>query len=78
MSGPRSVVYTEPSERQRHHLDAIQAAGEALYEAMHFAEGSNPPGEHQEHEFQSPRMKIAAQQLEIALMLARRSALEAR
>jgi hypothetical protein len=76
--GPRDPVYREPSERQAHHLDAIQTAGEALYEAMHFAEGSQPPGEHQDHEFQSPRMRVAAQQLEIALMLARRSALEAR
>lgn len=78
MSGPRDPVYKEPSERQRHHLDAIQTAGEALFEAMHFAEGSNPPGEHQDHEFQSRRMKIAATHIETALMFARRAALEAR
>jgi hypothetical protein len=45
---------------------------------MHAAEGSNPPGEHQEHTFQSRRMSIAATQLEIALMMARKAALETR
>ena len=66
------------SDRQRHHLEAITAAGEALYEAMHFAEGSNPPGEHQEHVFLSRRMNIASTQLETALMFARKAALESR
>jgi hypothetical protein len=64
------------SDRQQHHLAAIQSAGEALLEAMHWAEGSNPPGEHQEHVFLSRRMNIAATHLETALMFARKAALE--
>ena len=82
MVGPRdatpvNMLTGQPvSERQQHHLEALTAAGEALYEAMHFAEGSNPPGEHQEHEFQTRRMKIAATHLETLLMFARRAALE--
>jgi hypothetical protein len=68
----------ELSDRQNHHLAALQQAGEALYEAMHNAEGSQPPGEHQEHRFQSRRMSIAATNLEIAMMMARKAALEAK
>jgi hypothetical protein len=67
----------ELSERQLHHLEAISAAGDVLYEAMHLAEGSTPPGEHQQHEFMSRRMKIAATHIETALMFARKAALEA-
>ena len=76
--GPRDPIHKEPSERQLHHLDAIQSAGEALYEAMHFAEGSQPPGEHQDHEFQTIRMRTAATYVEIAIMMARKAALEVR
>lgn len=64
------------SERQQHHLDALTAAGEGLYDAMHAAEGSNPPGQHQEQVFLSRRMSIAATHLETALMFARKAALE--
>jgi hypothetical protein len=88
MTGPRDqptrfavpVNYetgAEITERQLHHLEAISTAGEVLYEAMHFAEGSNPPGEHQEHDFRSGRMNIAAIHIETALMFARKAALEA-
>lgn len=76
---PAPVNYAtgEPlTDRQQHHLEALQAAGEALYEACHFAEGSVPPGEHQEHRFQSRRMSIAATHLETALMFARKAVLE--
>jgi hypothetical protein len=80
--GPRDPVNTatgEPlSERQQHHLAAITAAGETLLDAMHAAEGSNPPGQHQEHTFQSRRMNIAATHLETSLMYARKAALESR
>jgi len=82
MVGPRDPVPANRanlqvlSERQERNLDAISIAGEALYEAMHWAEGSNPPGEHQEHDFQSRRMKIAATHIETALMFARKAALE--
>jgi hypothetical protein len=80
MTGPRDPIPSRPtavmSERQEHHLDALNMAAEALYEAMHFAEGSNPPGEHQDHDFMSRRMKIAATHIETALMFARKAALE--
>ena len=66
------------SERQQAHLEALTEAAEALYDAMHFAEGSASPGEHQEHVFGSRRMAIAATHLEAALMFARRAALEAK
>jgi hypothetical protein len=66
------------SERQEHHLDAITTAGEALYAAMHAAEGSNPPGQYEEHEFMAQRMKRASWLIEMALMMARKAALETR
>jgi len=65
------------SDRQVKHLDAITAAGDGLYTAMHEADGSNPPdGPFQEHHFQSRRMNIAATHLETLLMFARKAALE--
>jgi len=80
MVGPRDPLPAaaggQLSDRQNHHLAAITAAGEALFNAMHAGEGSNPPGEHQEHLFQSRRMSIAATQLEIALMMARKAVTE--
>ena len=82
MTGPRdnpvNTTTGKPlSERHQHHLAALTAAGEGLYEAMHNAEGSTMPGEHQEHVFSSRRMNIAATQLETSLMFARKAALEA-
>jgi len=59
------------------HLARLTDAGEALRLAMHNAEGSTEPGEHQEHTFSSRRMSIAATHLETALMYARKAALEA-
>jgi hypothetical protein len=80
--GPRDPVNTatgQPlSERQQHHLAALTQAGEALFDAMHAAEGSNPPGQHQEHVFLSRRMNVAATQLETSLMFSRKAALESR
>jgi hypothetical protein len=64
------------TDRQRGHLQAIKEAGELLLERMHNAEGSSPPGQHQEHIFQMRRMAIAATHIETALMFARRAALE--
>jgi len=77
--GPRDPIPGDKlSERQQHHLLELSIAGEALYEAMHNAEGSSLPGEHQEHEFMSRRMKIAATHLETLLMFARKAAMENR
>lgn len=65
------------TDQQQARLRAISEAGEALYMAMHNAEGSTPPGQHQEHTWSSRRMAIAATQIEGALMFARKAALEA-
>jgi len=64
------------TQRQVAHLAAIKEAGEGLYEAMHNAEGSTMPGEHQAHVFQNRRMIRSAEFVELALMLARKAALE--
>lgn len=76
-SNPVNTLTGQPmSDRQKAQLDALTTAGEGLYEAMHLADGSMPPGEHQEHVFMTRRMNIAATHLETALMFARRAALE--
>lgn len=78
-TGPVNHLTGQPlSDRQVYHLDAIQKAGEMVYAAMHAAEGSSEPGEHQEHVFLSRRMAIAATHLETAIMFARKAALEAK
>lgn len=64
------------TERQVKSMQSLQVAADVLREAMHSAEGSIMPGEHQEHHFQSRRMSIAATHLETALMFARKAALE--
>jgi hypothetical protein len=85
--GPRDAVqqYAVPvnsetgiplSEMQVKRLTAIKEAVEPLYEAMHAADGSTPPGEHQDHSWTGRRMAIAATHLETALMYARKAALE--
>jgi hypothetical protein len=66
------------TERQLVWLAGIRNAAEPLYEAMHIAEGSMMPGEHQDHTWSSRRMSIAATHLETALMYARKAALETR
>ena len=64
------------TKRQQGHIQAITEAGDALADAMHMAEGSNPRGEHEEHHWQGRRMAHAATLLETALMFARKAALE--
>jgi hypothetical protein len=65
------------TERQVKHLANLKEAAAALTDAMHFAEGSQPPdGPFQEHHWQSRRMSIAGTHLETALMFARKAALE--
>jgi hypothetical protein len=61
---------------QAAHLKAIAVAGDALRDAMHAADGSTPPGEHQQHTWSGERMKQAAHYLELSVMLARKAALE--
>jgi hypothetical protein len=83
MTGPRDPVTNyvtgQPvSDRQQFHLSQIADTAALLYDVMHAAEGSNPPGEHQEHVFMSRRMNIAATHLETAIMYARKAALEAK
>lgn len=66
------------TDRQKGHLQAINEGVEQLREAMHNAEGSTMPGEHQEHQWSSRRMSIAATHIETALFYARKAALETR
>lgn len=69
----------ELSDRQALHLEAIKVAAEALYAALHEAEGSAiPDGPVRDHQFGSRRMAMAGTYLEIAVMFARKAALEAR
>lgn len=64
------------TDHQNKHLAALWSAGEMLYTAMHAAEGSAHPGDNQDHIFMATRMKRAAEHLEMALLLARKAALE--
>ena len=65
------------TESQLKHLEAIKTAGAALYDAMHAAEGSMPPGHpYEEHHWGGRRMAHAATLVETALMFARKAALE--
>lgn len=64
------------TDRQLFRLSAIKESAVPLYEAMHLADGSTMPGEHQDHTWSSRRMSIAATHLETALMYARKAALE--
>lgn len=87
MTGPRDQLpqYGVPvnvetgrplTEMQVKRLAEIRDTAENLYEAMHRADGSAPPGEHQEHTWSGQRMTMAAHYLELAVMLARKAALE--
>lgn len=61
------------TENQTHHLVALAVAYEALQQAMHDAEGSTSPGEHQEHTWSSRRMSLAATHIETGMMFARKA-----
>jgi hypothetical protein len=67
----------EVTPHQKAHLSAIAEAAEVLRDAMHAADGSTPPGEHQQHTWSGERMKAAAHYIELGVMLARKAALEA-
>jgi hypothetical protein len=79
---PRDPVFNrvtggQVTERQQQRLDNLDEAAELLFDAMHHADGSQSPGQHQEHTWSSRRMSIAATHIETALMFARKAALEA-
>jgi hypothetical protein len=65
-----------PTENQEMHMARISEACELLRSYMHDAEGSAAPGEHQEHQWSTRRMTLAADYLEIASMMAVKAALE--
>jgi len=72
----KDPIHKEPTTHQQMHLTRIAEAVEAVYAAMHDAEGSAQAGAHEEHVFMSRRMKIAATHIETALMFARKAAVE--
>lgn len=65
-----------PSDGQQWQMDRISEACELLRSYMHDAEGTQMPGPADEHHWQKRRMKIAADYLEIAEMMARKGVLE--
>ena len=80
---PRSTIFTggmpvnymtgEPiTAGQQARLDQLRDAEELLMTIMHEAEGSNTAAD----SFNTRRMAIAATHLEIAMMMARKAALE--
>lgn len=63
---------------QQMRLAKLTECADALYAAMHEAEGSTgPASKFEDHVFMSRRMNIAATHLETSLMYARKAALEA-
>jgi hypothetical protein len=69
---------SEVTDAQYKRIEKVLDAAEVLYAALHEAEGSSPPGEHQEHVWSSTRMRHAAEHLDIAMMYAKRACLEAK
>jgi len=80
---PRSTVYVdyqtgfEVSDSQYRRIEKLLDQIDGLYAVMHECDGSSLPGEHQEHDWSSKRMRRAAECIEMGLMLAMRAALEA-
>jgi hypothetical protein len=64
------------TQHQVAHLQALREAAELLYNAMHMAEGTTPPGRYEDHHWGSKRMQIASVHLETCVMFARKAALE--
>jgi hypothetical protein len=67
----------EVTDAQYSRIEKLLDAAEALFQVMHDADGSTMPGERQEHVWSSSRMRRAAEHLDMAMMLAKRAALEA-
>lgn len=74
------VDFTSGKEVTDHHMARLQTiddAAQALYRAMHDAEGSNTPdGPRPDHRFGSRKMAIANTHLETALMFIRAAIME--
>ena len=68
----------EVTDAQYQRIEKVLDAVETLYIAMHDADGSTLPGEHQEHVWSGRRMAIAATHIETALFFAKRACLEAK
>jgi hypothetical protein len=64
------------TDQQITYLENLEAGVAALLQAMHHAEGSVDPGEHQEHVFTTRRMNIAKTHLDTALLFAREEAVK--
>jgi hypothetical protein len=64
------------TDQQITYLENLEAGAAALLQAMHHAEGSVDPGEHQEHVFTTRRMNIAQTHIETALLFAREEAMK--
>lgn len=60
------------TDAQMARIEKLNAAAESLFAVMHECEGSNPGNA----EFSSRRMKIAYTQLELAILMAKRAAME--
>ena len=67
----RAAADGEPRASPRRH----QGGGDILYAAMHNADGSAQAGDMEDHHWSGSRMKLAADLLEMALMMARKAAL---
>jgi hypothetical protein len=67
----------EVTDHHRARLATVDEAAQALYRAMHDAEGStSPDGPRPEHRFGSRKMAIANTHLETALMYVRAAIME--
>jgi hypothetical protein len=60
---------------QMKRLKEIGEAAETFYAAMHNAEGSAQPGEHQPHTWSTRLMALAGSHVEIAMLVAQKEAL---
>jgi hypothetical protein len=66
MKGPQQGLEFQAAIDRASRLAALETAITALRQAMHNAEGTIDPGEHQEHLWGSREMSLAATHLEIA------------
>jgi hypothetical protein len=65
MRGPQQGLEAQAALQRQERGAAIVAAIKTLRDAMHMAEGTIDPGEHQEHVWNSRPMAMAAEHLEL-------------